>query len=118
MARKKTSKKPENSTGIIAKRLKSTKDLDFNYEPGKGLSDPKRAVEALRLAILQGDFEAAKDVIRAFALTIDNKKQFTSSRGMARGTIYKVIQKKESNPSLETLCLLFGAHRRTAKAKA
>ena len=98
MAKKGTSKKRENSTEIIAKRLKSTKDLDFDFEPGKGLSNPERASEALRLAILQGDFEAAQDVIRAFALTIKNKKRFTSSRGMARGTLYKVIQKNDSNP--------------------
>lgn len=108
MAKKKISKKRGSSNGIIDRKLKTTKDLIFDYDFGKGLADPKRALEALLLAIRLGDFEAAKDVVREHALRIKNKKGFSASRGMARGTIYKVINTKESNPSLETLCLLFG----------
>lgn len=117
MAKTKTLKKPKvfSIDDMVPAKLKaSVKTTSVN--PKETLSNPKFIAKALSEALLDGDTDAFKEILRAHYDAV-NKSDLLKEIGMSQRTFYSALSEK-GNPSLDVIAKLTGSmfHRRQKHA--
>lgn len=107
MGKTKTSKKPGFSLKSMEK-IKLNKDVKVIKDNSlKNMSDTKKIKRALADCIFSDDMETFKEILRAHLDTV-NISQFAEETGMARKTIYRILE-PESNPTFKNITKLLSA---------
>lgn len=104
MAKSETSRKRGVFLSVKATKLASGSTAR-EYDPSATLADPRFVQVAITEALLDGDYEAAKDIYSAHLRVLNRSKTATKLK-VSRQHVYRMM--KNPNPRLDTLAKFMG----------